>query len=46
VTSLENIAQGELNGSRDIKHYVPHYRALLDPIMGARRFAQRQPQTN
>jgi len=33
-------------GSSDIKHYVPHYRALLDPIMGARRLAQRQPQTN
>jgi acetamidase/formamidase len=37
----ESLPPGELDGSRDIEHYVPHYRALLDPIMGARRFAQR-----
>jgi hypothetical protein len=44
--TARELLQGELNGSRDIKHYVPDDRALLDPIMGARRFAQRQSQTN
>ena len=27
--------------SRDVEHYVPHHRSLLDSIMGARSFAQR-----